>query len=72
MESNAFSAEIEKKNEIRIVIKRKYLFYQIRNIKPRYQVLIIRFNFNNPNQRYYLNGMWTRKISIDPVSMIPE
>ena len=35
------------------------MFDQIRNIKPRYQGLMSRFSRNDPNQRYYLNGMWT-------------
>ena len=30
----------------------------MRNIKPRYQGLMLRFSRNDPNQRYYLNGMW--------------
>ena len=35
------------------------MFYEIRNIKPCYQGLMLRFSCNDPNQRYYLNGMWT-------------
>ena len=31
----------------------------MRNIKPRYQGLMLSFSRNDPNQRYYLNGMWT-------------
>ena len=27
--------------------------------KPRYQGLMSRFSRNDPNQRYYLNAMWT-------------
>ena len=34
------------------------IFYQIRNIKLRYQCLMLMFSCNDPNQRYYLNGMW--------------
>ena len=49
----------KEKNEIRIIIKRKYYCYKIRKIKPRYQGLILKFNSNDPNQRYYLNGMCT-------------
>ena len=30
----------------------------MRNIKPRYQGPIEGFSHNDPNQRYYLNGMW--------------
>ena len=33
----------KKTPEIIFAIKRLYLFYQIRNIKPRYQVLMFRF-----------------------------
>ena len=35
------------------------MFYQIRNIKPRYQGLMLRFSCIDRNQRYYLNGVWT-------------
>ena len=31
----------------------------MRNLKPRYQGLMLTFIPNDPNQRYYLNGMWT-------------
>ena len=31
----------------------------MRNTKPRYQGLMLRFSLNDPNQRYYLNEMWT-------------
>ena len=34
------------------------MFYQIRNIKPRYQGLMLKFSCNDLNQRYYLNEMW--------------
>ena len=30
-----------------------------RNIKSRYQGLMLSFSYNDSNQRYYLNGMWT-------------
>ena len=56
-----FFTKIEKKKEKKeiVVIKRQYSFYQIRNIKSRYQGLMLRFSSNDPNQRCYLNGMWT-------------
>ena len=30
----------------------------MRNIKPRYQGLMLGFTCNDPNQQYYLNEMW--------------
>ena len=35
------------------------MFYEIRNIKPCYQDLMLRFSSNDPKQWYYLNRMWT-------------
>ena len=40
------------------------MFYEIRNIKPCYQGLILRFSCNDPKQRYYLNGTWTCGLSV--------
>ena len=54
-----FYTKIKKKKKEIVVIKRQYSFYQIRNIKSRYQGLMLRFSSNDPNQRCYLNGMWT-------------
>ena len=31
----------------------------MRNIKPLNQDLTLSFSRNDPNQQYYLNGMWT-------------
>ena len=39
-----------------------------RNIKSRYQGLMLSFSYNDSNQRYYLNGMWT----CGPPEMIPD
>ena len=39
-------------------------------MKPRYQGLMLRFGWNDPNQRYYLNGMWTCTPSVIIVNFI--
>ena len=67
----SFLAKSKKKrnNKKNRIVMKLELFYEIRNMKPCYQSLMLRFNCNDPKQRYYLNGMWT---CIDPVSVIPE
>ena len=39
--------------------EKKFTKFNFRNIKPPYQGLMSSFSRNDPNQRYYLNGMWT-------------
>ena len=39
--------------------KKKFIKSNFRNIKPHYQGLMLSFSCNDPDKRYYLNGMWT-------------
>ena len=39
--------------------QKKVIKSTFRNINPRYHGLMLSFSPNDPNQGYYLNGMWT-------------
>ena len=39
--------------------EKKFLKLNLRNIKPRSQGLKLSYSRNDPNKRYYFNGMWT-------------
>ena len=48
----------------------EYLFYEIRNTKPRYQGLMSRFSRKDLNQQYYLNGMWRCRLPVMIVNFL--